>query len=328
VPQPIVSVTPSASGVPNSVALLGNYEFVSVQRTGQIFTYNVASGTPVAVNPPYATPCKDPSGMAIASVAGTNVMAVVCYDTGSLLTLAIASDGTLSGLGSVGGLGVPYPGVALDGTNVLVPLYGQSQAANGGVAKVSIAEPANPVVTGVATLSSPGPGEYANPGYLAVWGGYIFLAAGSESAPIASSSTIQAVDEATMTVVGQPLSVAHSPQQIVVAGGVAYVTFYDATQLEAIDVSKPGALIPMQTVPLGSASASCHPIPVAVSDSFVYVGCYDEATIVRFDTQTLANAQSITAITTPQRILVSAGGLVVPSSTSGGMVYQIDPSVF
>src|SRR5580700_4899686 len=78
VPHPLTSVTPSATGTPNSVATFGNLEFVSVQGTGQIFTYNLSSGLQVLAGSPYATPCADPSGMVIATIAGRNVLAVVC----------------------------------------------------------------------------------------------------------------------------------------------------------------------------------------------------------------------------------------------------------
>ncbi len=181
--QTITSVIPSNSGTPNSVASLGNYEFVSVQGTGQIFTYNISSGSQVLVVPAYATPCKDPSGMIIATIAGNNVMAVVCFDTASLLTLTVHADGSLSPLGSVTGLTMPYPGIALDGTNVFVPLFGKSAAANGAVARVSIAVPASPVVTGITSMASPAPGQFVNPSYLAIAGQSVYIVAGSESCP-------------------------------------------------------------------------------------------------------------------------------------------------
>lgn len=228
--QSTTKVTPSSAGIPNSVASLGAYEFVSVQGTGQIFTYNIAGGTQALKEPPYQTPCSSPSGMVITNIAGNNIMAVVCYDTGSLLTLNIHADGSLSPLGSVGGLGTPYPGIALDGTNVFVPLFGVPLSANGGVAKVNIASPTHPVISGMATLASPSPDGYANPGYLTLAGGYIFVAAGSESYPISTSSTIQVVNETTMDLVGSPFPVAHSPQQIAVLGTAAYVTMFDAVQ--------------------------------------------------------------------------------------------------
>ena len=100
----ITSVIPSNSGTPNSVASLGNYEFVSVQGAGQIFTYNISSGAQVLATAPYAPPCKDPSGMVLTSIGGNTVMGVVCYDTDSLLTLAVHTDGSLSPLGSVSGI--------------------------------------------------------------------------------------------------------------------------------------------------------------------------------------------------------------------------------
>jgi hypothetical protein len=99
-------------------------------------------------------------------------------------------------------------------------------SANGGVAKVNIASPASPLITGVATLASPSTGGYANPGYLTVAGGYIFVSAGSESDPQSTSSTIQVVNESTMKLVGSPFPVAHSPQQLAVQGTVAYVSTF------------------------------------------------------------------------------------------------------
>jgi LVIVD repeat len=330
IPQVVTSVTPSSTGIPNSVASLGNYEFVSVQGTGQIFTYDISTGSQVAVGAPYITPCIDPSGMLITSIAGNNIMAVVCYDTGSLLTLSIGATGSLTPLGSVSGLAAPYPGAALDGTNVLVPLFGQSATANGGVARVSIASPANPVITGTAMLTSPAAGEFANPGYLVVSSGYIYLAAGSESAPQGTSSTIQVVDEASMTLVGTPLTVAHSPQQIAVEGSAIYVTFFDATQLESIDISNPASLQPLQIASLAQANTNCHGLPIAIRNSTAYVGCYYEDTIEVIDITTPSNmklTQTLANIAAPQRLAVVQNYLLATSSSTGGSVYQIPLSV-
>jgi hypothetical protein len=326
--QTITYVTPATSGTPNSVASFGDFEFVSVQGTGQIFTYNISSGSQVLAAI-YVTPCNDPSGMVITTIAGNNVMAAVCYDTGSLLTLTVHANGALSALGAVGGLETPYPGIALDGTDVFVPLFGKSAMANGSIAKVSIASPAQPVITGTATLASPATGGFVNPGYLAVSRGDIFVAAGSESPPSDLSSTIQVVDEATMTLLGSPMVVAHSPQQIAVHGSVAYVTLFDANQLESIDISNPASLKPLQIVSLAAANASCHALPVAVRDNFAYIGCYDEGVIDQFDISDPSNmrlTKSVSGVTAPQRLLFAGNYLLVPGSVSGGQVYQIDTS--
>jgi hypothetical protein len=325
--QTITSVTPSSSGTPNSVATLGNYEFVSVQGTGQIFTYNIAGGSQLLAAPPYATPCKDPSGMVLTTIAGNNVMAVVCYDTSTLLTLTVHSDGSLSALGAASGLTMPYPGIALDGTNVLVPLFGQNLVANGAVAKVNIASPTQPVITGTATLASPVSGGFVNPGYLAVAGGYVFVAAGSENAPLGTSSTIQVVNESTMALLGTPLVVAHSPQQIALHGTVAYVTFFDTPQLESIDISTPANLHPLEVASLASSNSNCHAIPIIVRDNFAYIGCYSEGVIDQFDITNPSNmrlAQSIVGIDSPQRLDFAGNYLLVSGSESGGRVYQIN----
>ena len=326
--QSVTFVTPSSSGTPNSIASLGDFEFVSVQSTGQIFSYNISSGSQVLVGA-YATPCNDPSGMVITTIDSNNVMAAVCYDTGSLLTLTVHANGALSPLGTVDGLAKPYPGIAIDGTNVFVPLFGRSSVANGSIAKVSIASPENPVITGMATLASPATGGFVNPGYLAVAGGNIFAAAGSESPPSDLSSTIQVVNEATMALVGSPMVVAHSPQQIAVQGSVAYVTLYDANQVESIDISNPASLKPLQIASMAAENASCHALPIAVRDNFAYVGCYDEGVIDQFDISNPSNmrlTESVSGVTAPQRLLFAGDYLLAPGSVSGGQVYQIDTS--
>jgi hypothetical protein len=325
--QQITSVTPSASGVPNSVVSFGGYEFVSVQGTGQIFTYSISGGSQMAVGKPYATPCTNPSGMVVATIGAQNAMAVVCYDTGSLLTLTVNADGSLTALGSVAGLPMPFPGIVLDGTNVLVPLFGGNTSGNGAVAKVSIATPASPAVEGTATLASPASGGVANAEYLAVTGGYIYVTSGSESNPLGSSSTVQVVNEATMTLVGSPLVVPHSPQQIAVQGTVAFVTIYDAAALESIDISNPASLQPLETMSLTTASQTCHPEPVTVQGNFAYVGCYAEGTIEQFDVSDPAQMQpanSITGIASPQRLAFSGNSMLVTDGAGGGQVYQID----
>jgi hypothetical protein len=264
--------------------------------------------------------------MVITNIAGSNVMAVVCYDTGFLLTLDIHADGSLSPLGSVGGLGTPYPGIALDGTNVFVPLFGVSLSANGGVAKVNIASPTNPVISGMATLASPSPGGFANPGYLTVAGGYVFVAAGSESDPISTSSTIQVVNETTMDLMGSPFPVAHSPQQIAVQGTEAYVTMFDAVQLESIDISDPANLRSLQILPLTTLS-SCHAEPVVIRNTHAYIGCYGERAIGEVDISDPSNMQLmqyILGIDSPQRLKFAGNYLLVTSSMSGGNVYQIN----
>ena len=324
--QQITSVTPSNSGTPNSVVSFGNYEFVSVQGAGQIFTYNISGGSQVPVGAPYATPCADPSGMAIATLGSQNVMAVACYDTGSLLTLTVNADGSLSALGSVGGLPMPFPGIVLDGTDVLVPLFGGTSA-NGGLAKVSIAAPASPAIEAMVTLASPVSGGIANAEYLAVTGGYIYVTSGSESNPLGSSSTIQVVNEATMTLVGSPLVVPHSPQQIAVQGMVAYVTTFDATEVESIDISNPASLQMLETLSLAAANQSCHPVPIIVQGTFAYVGCYSEGIIEQFDISNPAEMQpanSIAGISSPQRLAFSGNSMLVTDGASGGQVYQID----
>ena len=324
--NPLTSVTPSPSGTPNSVVSFNNFEFVSVQGTGQIFTYNLSSGLQVLVGQPYATPCADPSGMVVTTIAGQNVMAVVCYDTASLLTLTINADGSLSALGSVSGLPAPYPGIVLDGTNVFVPLLGTASV-NGAIAEVSIASPATPAILAEAMLASPPAGGTSNAGYLAVSSGYIYATAGSEADPQGTSSTVQVVDEATMTLVGMPLVVPHSPQQVAIQGNDLYVTLFDATELESFDVSEPADPFPLEIVPAAPANQACHPLPIAVRNSVAYIGCYQEGTIEQFNVANPAQMQlqqGIAGIANPQRLAFSGDKLLATGASQGGQVYQLN----
>ena len=130
-----------------------------------------------------------------------------------------------------------------------------------------------------------------------------------------------------MTLVGSPMVVAHSPQQIAVQGSVAYVTLFDATQLESIDISNPASLQAIDTLSLAAGNQSCHPVPVAVEGSYAYVGCYAEGLIEQVNISNpaqLSLAQRIPGISSPQRLVFAGNDLLVADGATGGQVYQID----
>ncbi len=206
-----------------------------------------------------------------------------------------------------------------------------AQRQTAAVAKVSIASPASPVITGMVTLASPIAGGIANAEYLAITGGYIYVTSGSESNPLGSSSTVQVVNEATMSLVGSPLVVPHSPQQIAVQGTVAYVTLYDAAALESIDISNPAALKPLQIVALSGGGQNCSALPVAVENNLVYVGCYSEGTINALNISNPSSIQPVTSVNgifSPQRIEIDGNFMRVTGSSAGGQVYQISMGEF
>jgi hypothetical protein len=319
------SVTPSATGTPNSVAIFGNFEFVSVQQTGQIFIYNSSSGSQVSMGTPYSTPCNSPSGMVVVPEGSNNVMVVACYDTDSVLTLNVAANGTLSPLGSVAVPGVPFPGVAQDGTDVFIPTFPFSGvnigSSNGGVVKVDVSNPATPVVAGVATLASASPGAVADASAVAVSGGYIYVSSGSES----GSSSVQVVNEATMQLVGSPLVVAHSPQRIALSGGVAYVTLFDAAGLESINVSNPASLTELGIV-YPATPSPCSALALAVRETTAYVGCYGQGTVDRINVNapaTMTETNDIANLGSPQSMAFSGSYLFVVSAAVGGSVYMV-----
>ncbi len=322
-PNPISSVVPSATGMPNSVTVFGGYEFVSVQGAALIATYavNSSSQNPAAT---YATPCMNPSGMVATTIGGVNVLAAVCFDAGAIVTLTIAADGSLHPLGVVYGLSEPYPEIALDGTDLYVPLFG-SGPANGAIAKISLANPSMPVISGTVTLASPAPGQHVNAVSLAASAGYIYVASGSETQPLASSSSVQVINESTMALMGTPFIVPHSPQQIAVSGGVAYVTLFDQLAVEAIDISNPAAIRSIATASL----ANCHPIPVVVSNNVAYIGCYAEGTVARLNVANpaqIATMAAISGVQSTQGMAISGNLLLVTDASAGGALYSINLS--
>jgi len=322
------SVTPSTTGTPNSVAILGNFDFVSVQQAGQIITYNFSSGSQVLVST-YTTPCNSPSGMVIVPEGSSNIMAVACYDTDSVLTLNVAANGTLSMLGSVAVPGVPYPGIAADGTNVFIPTFPKSGVnigpSNGGVIKVDVSNPAAPVVAATVALASPLPGADADATALAVSGGYIYVASGSETQPWDNTSSVQVVNESTMQLVGLPLVVPHSPQQIAVSGGVAYMTMYDAAGLESVNVSNPASLSMMGAI-YPTMPSACSGLALALRGTTAYMGCYATETVDRINVSApalMTETNYISSLGSPQSMAFSGSYLFVVSSAVGGSVYMV-----
>jgi hypothetical protein len=253
-------------------------------------------------------------------------MVVACYDTNSILTLNVAANGTLSPLGSVVIPGQPYPSITQDGTNVFVPIFGVCTGvgiggANGGVAKLDVSNPAAPVVTGTVTLASPQPNGCVNATALTVSGGYIYVASGSE----ATNSSVQVVNKLTMQLVGNPFVVPHSPQQIVVSGGVAYITIYDKTEFESINISTP-ANLQMLEIFSPSLPTGCHALALALRNTTAYVGCYEEGNVDRINVSapaSMTQTNYISGLSSPQSLAFSGNWLFVLGSAAGGNVYQV-----
>src|SRR6185437_5129718 len=132
----------------------------------------------------------------------------------------------------------------------------------------------------------------------------------SETQPLASSSSVQVINESTMALVGTPFIVPHSPQQIVVAGGVAYLTLFDELAVEVIDISNPAAIKGIATASL----TNCHPIPLAVSNNVAYIGCYAEGTVARLNVANpaqIATMAVISGVQSTQGMAISGNLLLV-----------------
>jgi hypothetical protein len=242
-----------------------------------------------------------------------------------VLTLNVAANGSLSPLGSVAVPGMPYPSIAPDGTNAFVPIFGACSGvgiggANGGVAKLDVSNPAAPVVRGIVTLASPQPNDCVNATALTVSGGYIYVASGSEA-----TSSVQVVNELTMQLVGSPLVVPHSPQQITVSGGVAYIQLFDAVGVEAINISNPASL-QMLEVFTPSVPASCHALALGLRNTTAYLGCWAEGNVDRINVSTptsMTETNYIVGLRAPQSLTFSGDYMFVVSSAAGGSVYQV-----
>jgi len=251
-----------------------------------------------------------------------------------LLTLNIAANGSLSLLGSVVILQVPYPEIAADGTNVFIPTHPPSGVniapVNGTVVKVDVSSPGAPAVAAVTSLASPSvppPNQtpVADATALTVSGGYIYVASGSESGPLDLTSSVQVVNESTMQLVGSPFIVPHSPQQIAVSGGVAYTTLYDGTGVESINVSNPANL---QLLEIFSPSipTGCHGLGLALRNTTAYVGCYQEGNVDRINISAPASMTQLNYISglgSPQSLAFSSNYLFVVSAAAGGSVYLV-----
>ena len=98
-----------------------------------------------------------------------------------------------------------------------------------------------------------------------------------------------------MQLVGKPLIVAHSPQQLAVQNNVLYVTLFDAAQLETVDISNPSSLQVLETLPLNSPTLSFSANPVVIDGNYAYVGCYAQGVIEVMD---VSNPSSIRLVNT------------------------------
>ena len=136
-----------------------------------------------------------------------------------------------------------------------------------------------------------------------------------------------------MALVGSPLVVDHSPQSIAVSQGYAFVTFFDAEELQSFDVSNPAVLQPLQTVATTFAGQGCSALPITVFEMYAYVGCYNQAQILRYnisDPTHMVVVNALTGISTPERIAYSTTlrYLVAVSGQAGGSLYQVDAGRF
>ena len=126
-----------------------------------------------------------------------------------------------------------------------------------------------------------------------------------------------------MKLVGSPFPIAHSPQQLAVLGTVAYVTMFDAVQLESIDISDPTNLRPLQILPLTTGSG-CHAEPVVIRNTHAYVGCYAEGGIDEVDVTSPSNmklVQYIPGIDSPQRLKVEGRRLQIKIIYPANQIY-------
>jgi len=115
-----------------------------------------------------------------------------------------------------------------------------------------------------------------------------------------------------------------------VQNNVLYVTLFDATQLETIDISNPASLQVLETLPLNSPTLSCNAIPVVIDGTYAYVGCYSQGVIEVMDVSNPSSIRlvnTVTSIPNPERFNLVGNYLQVTSSSVGGAVFQISTAL-
>ncbi|MFC6644715.1 hypothetical protein ACFQBQ_03730 [Granulicella cerasi] len=134
---------------------------------------------------------------------------------------------------------------------------------------------------------------------------------------------MQALDEATLTLQGVPLTVAHSPQKIVLSNNIAYVTLYDAGQIISIDATVLSSLRSLQTFSL----PSCAAIPVQVVGTSVFVGCYAQGTILQLDAsapQAMTVKSTFNNIPGPESFAMINGYMIIVGGYTGASVFTMN----
>lgn len=316
------TVTPlsSTGGTGNTVALNGNFAYVSVQGNSVIKIYNVSTGYPQAAGS-YTTACTSPSGITFSNVGGNTVASVSCYDNKTLYTLSVnAATGALTALGSVvvSSTHAPWPGMVALGTDLLIPTDSQCPATSV-VYKVSLATPASPSVTGNATVQNATDSSQQCAAYLATDGTYVYAETSAEP----GIGTAQVLNPATMTWVGTPYSLPHSPQQLALQGNTLYVTVHDSDAVYALDISNPASLATKGSLTL----SSCAALPVVAQGTRLYVGC-DGAGAVVLDISNPASMSQLTSLgssfSSPQNMKVHGRNLYLVGGASNGALYTFD----
>lgn len=296
------SVVPSATLTPNSIAVSGNYAYVTLQGTsGAVAVLNIATGTPTLLTT-FTMPCTEPNGIKISG----SYAYVTCLDTAALYVLSISNADpaapVLAVAGSVSGLQSPYPGTSLSGSEFYVPSH------SGEIFRVNVSNPAAPVIDGsVATAAG------TSPNAVYVINNIVYCACSSE--PSQSYFQIFTATGA-MTLLGQ-VPLAHSPQRLIVSGNYAYVTNFDASKLDIVDVTDPAAPGILTSVPL-----PCNALPIAVTANNAYVGCYSSQGIATIDITHPATAAVLgytaTSASPVQDLALSGTSLYAVSGNAGG----------
>ncbi|HEY0306625.1 MAG TPA: hypothetical protein VGB94_00540 [Acidobacteriaceae bacterium] len=292
----------------------GVYAYLTVQAAvgsyGAVVILNTATDTPIVLTT-YPMPCAQPNGIIVSG----SYAYVTCYDSGVLYVLSIdntnPSAPVLGIVGSVGGLQDPFPGISLSGTHVFVPSHNA-----GMIYRVNIFSPAAPAIDGqIATAAGTAPDA------VFVSGGYVYCACGAEL-PATSYFQVFTAD-GMMSNAGQ-IMVAHAPQRLVVRENYAYVTYFDAQAMDVIDIAAPTTPVIKATVPL-----ACYALPIVLSGSYAYAGCYSsDGSIAKIDitvpTAPFLVSKTATSASPVQALDLSGSHLLVAAAAVGGRFAELN----
>ena len=310
----------TSNGASNMITPYLNFVYISDQGDGKVKVFDTSGGGLNLIQTVNMS-CTAPDAIVMTHAGAQAIASITCYDNKTLYTFTVGADGTLTATG--GSVAIPqsmWPGSIAIGTDLFVPTNAECPATST-IYKVSVANPSSPSITGSANLQQAA-GVQQCTAYLATDGKYVYAEAGAEGGP-ANNSSIQVLNPASMTWVGSPLVVAHSPQEIVLQSQYLYVSYWDALKFDVISTANPAALSVVSSV-----STGCALIGLAVHGTRLFTGCYGASNPLLVynisDPTNIYQQTSTGSFNAWQNLKISGSRLFGVGGDANGNLYSID----